>query len=128
MNVSRSPSRHRWPPVARIDATDLTWAGGAMLALAFILPELPVHPGTICPLRLVTGVPCPMCGMTTSVEATVHLHLGDAFGVNPVGILAVIVAIALLVRRPATVPVWRPGIVAGLGAMWLFELHRFAFL
>lgn len=99
-----------------------------MLALAAILPVLPVHPGVLCPLRTLTGVPCPMCGMTTSVEATVHLRLGDALGANPAGLVAVVVAVVLLVRRPVTVAVWPPAVVIGLAAMWMFELHRFAFI
>lgn len=99
-----------------------------MLALAVVLPTLPVHPGVLCPLRNLTGVPCPMCGMTTSVEATVRLQLGDAFAANPAGILAVVVAVALLIRRPATLPLWTPAILAGLAAMWLFQFHRFALL
>lgn len=99
-----------------------------MLAAAAVLPMLPGHPGLPCPLRSLTGVPCPLCGMTTSVEATVHLRLDDALAANPVGVVAVVVAIVLLVRRPATVPVWVPGIVAGLAAMWAFQLHRFGLI
>jgi len=99
-----------------------------MLALAVVLPWLPLHPGVLCPLRAVTGVPCPMCGMTTSVEATVRLQLDDALAANPAGVLAVVVAIVLLMRRPATLPLWTPAILAGLAALWLFELHRFAYL
>ena len=70
----------------------------------------------------------PLCGMTTSVEATVHLQIDDALAANPMGVLAVVVAILLLVRRPATVPVWLPGILAALAAMWAFQLHRFGFV
>ncbi|MDQ6797724.1 MAG: DUF2752 domain-containing protein [Actinomycetota bacterium] len=99
-----------------------------MLVLAVVLPALPGHPGLLCPLRTLTGLPCPMCGMTTSVEATVHLRLGDALGANPAGVIAVAVAVILLVRRPATIPLWVPALVAGLAAMWMFELHRFAFI
>ena len=78
--------------VDRIDARDLTTAGAAMLGAAFVLPALPGHPGAPCPLRLLTGVPCPLCGMTTSVEESVRGHLSRAFAANPGGIAAVAVA------------------------------------
>src|SRR5436309_720730 len=111
-----------------VDATDLRRAGGAMLAAAFVLPALPGQPHLFCPLRTLTGVPCPLCGMTTSVEATVHLHLGHALAANPAGPLAVGLAVLLLVRHPATVRVWLPMLVLALALMWAFELHRFGFV
>ena len=98
-----------------------------MLAAAAVLPALPGNPGLPCPLRTMTGVPCPFCGMTTSVEATVHLSIGDALAANPAGIALVIFAIVLLVLRPKSIPV--PLTLAGtaLGLMWVFELQRFGF-
>lgn len=99
-----------------------------MLAIAAILPLIPGSPGLPCPLRALTGIPCPLCGMTTSVVATVHLRFGDALAANPAGVLAVVVAIVLLIRRPATVPVWLPAILGVLAAMWAFQLHRFGFV
>ncbi|MGI9022151.1 MAG: DUF2752 domain-containing protein [Acidimicrobiales bacterium] len=96
-----------------------------MLAIAVVLPALPAHPDVGCPLRALTGLPCPMCGMTTSVEATVHLRLADAVAVNPAGVVAVVIAVVLLVRRPATVAVSLPVVWAALALMWAFELHRF---
>jgi hypothetical protein len=99
-----------------------------MLAAASVLPALPGHPGAPCPLRLLTGVPCPFCGMTTSVEETVQGDLGAAFAANPGGIAAVAAAAFLLVRRPAKlrIPAALPFLV--LPALWLFELHRFSIL
>jgi hypothetical protein len=113
--------------VSRIDARQLTWAAGAMLATAAALPALPGNPGLPCPLRTITGVPCPFCGMTTSVEATVHLNVGDALAANPAGIGLVIFAVVLLVLRPKSIPV--PITLAGatLALMWAFELQRFGF-
>lgn len=120
--------RTRVARVTRVDARELTWLGGAMLAVAAVLPLLPGHPGLACPLRALTGVPCPLCGMTTSVEATVHLRLDDALAANPAGVVAVVVAIVLVVRRPATVPVWLPAALLGLLAMWIFQFQRFGFI
>lgn len=114
--------------VSRIDVREFTWVGGAMLAAAAILPALPGNPGLPCPLRTMTGVPCPFCGMTTSVEATVHFHFADALAANPAGIVLVIVALVLLVLRPKTVPVPMTLAAVAVGFMWVFELARFGFL
>jgi hypothetical protein len=100
-----------------------------MLAAAVVLPVLPGHPGIECPLRRLTGVPCPLCGMTTSVEATLHAHPLAALDANPAGPAAVLVALVLLVRRPGR-PLHAPlvAVILPLVLLWFFELHRFAIL
>jgi Protein of unknown function (DUF2752) len=114
---------------AEIDLGPMRWLGGAMLALGVVLPHLSGNPGLPCPLRTATGVPCPLCGMTTSVKATLRGDLGGATVANPFGILAVVVAVVLLLR-----PSWRTlriptVVVLGAAAVsWLFELHRFHFI
>jgi hypothetical protein len=115
-------------PATTIDVSDARGAAGAMLGAAAALPLLPGHAGLPCPLRTLTGVPCPLCGMTTSVEETVRLHLFHAAAANPGGVLAVVVALVLLVRRPRhiVIPAALPPFV--LCVLWLFELHRFAIL
>jgi Protein of unknown function (DUF2752) len=113
---------------ASLDVRDLRTASGLVLGAALVLPALPGHPGAPCPLRTLTGVPCPLCGMTTSVEDTAHAHLGAAFAANPAGIAAVAAAAALLVLRPASVVVSRVAMAGALAAMWAFELHRFGFV
>ena len=110
------------------DTSDLRTAGGLMLAAAAVLPVLPGHPGLPCPLRTVTGVPCPLCGMTTSVEATVHLHFGDALAATPAGIVLVALAIVFLIRRPKSLRVPMALVYAVLAAMWIFQLRRFGFV
>lgn len=98
-----------------------------MLAVAMVRPLVPGEPGLPCPLRLTTGIPCPLCGMTTSVTAATHLDLAEAAAANPVGILAVVVALALLVVRtpsPLQLPQWV--VPSGLAGMWVFQLHRFS--
>jgi hypothetical protein len=111
-----------------VELRDLRLAGAMMLPAALILPALPGHPGLPCPLRTLTGVPCPLCGMTTSVEDTMHGHLGAALAANPMGIVAVGVSAALIAFRPANVVVSRLAMAGTLAAMWLFELNRFGFL
>jgi Protein of unknown function (DUF2752) len=124
-------SCYRRPAVVRmvaLDPTDLRTSGAVMLGAAIALPLLPGHPGLECPLRRFTGVPCPLCGMTTSVEDGVRLHLGRAFLANPGGLAAIAAAVLLLVLRPQRlrVPTLLPPFV--LSVLWLFELHRFSIL
>ena len=112
----------------RLDVGELRLAGAGMLAAGAVLPLLPGHPGIACPLRRLTGVPCPLCGMTTSVEATLRLHLREAAAANPAGVAAVAAAVLLLVLRPRHLRVPSLLVPVLLLAMWLFELHRFTFL
>jgi len=66
--------------------------------------------------------------MSTSVEAVLRLDLHGALAVNPAGLLAVAVALALLVIRPRHLRVPLYVVPLALAAMWLFELHRFSYL
>ena len=111
-----------------LDPTGLRSAGLAMLGLGAVLPLLPGNAGLPCPLRTLTGVPCPLCGMSTSVEAVVRLDLHGALTANPAGLLAVAIAIALLVVRPRRLRIPIYIVPLALAAMWLFELHRFSYL
>ena len=109
-------------------STELRYAGIAMLGLGAALPFLPSEPGLPCPLRTATGVPCPLCGMTTSVVSTVRLDLDAAVAANPAGLVVVAVAVLLAVWRPRKLSLPAPVLYVALGAMWLFELHRFGWL
>ena len=109
-------------------STELRYAGVAMLGLGAALPLLPGNPGIPCVLRHVTGVPCPLCGMSTSVEATVRLDLDAALAANPAGVAVVAIAVLLAVWRPRRLTLPAPVLFVALGAMWLFELHRFGWL
>jgi hypothetical protein len=111
-----------------LDPKELRVTGAVMLAAGATLPFLPAHPSVACPLRMLTGVPCPLCGMTTSVEATVRLDLHDALAANPAGVVAVVVAVLLLAFGPRRLNVPSVALPIGLAAMWLFELHRFSII
>jgi Protein of unknown function (DUF2752) len=79
-----------------VGARDARVGAATMLGLAVAWPRLPVHPPLACPLRVLTGVPCPLCGMTRAVVAVMHGHLLESLRFNPAGVLVVLLAIALL--------------------------------
>lgn len=102
-----------------------------------------IHPGFVCPLRALTGVPCPMCGSTTSASALLELRFGDALASNPflpsLALLATTVAVVAGGRRAGIVATARPWdlrrrrrasvLTAGaVVASWLWQLVRFGWL
>ena len=111
-----------------LDGRELRWTGAGLLAAGAVLPALPGEPGLPCLLRTLTGIPCPLCGMTTSVVAALHLDPADALAANPAGVAVVLAAVALLVVRPVRLPLPLLAPPIALAALWLFELHRFSIL
>jgi hypothetical protein len=105
-----------------VGTRDARAGAAAMLGLAVAWPRLPVHPPLACPLRTLTGVPCPLCGMTRAVVAAVHGHLLDSLRFNPAGLLVVALAIALLtgVRVDRVrIPPWL--LVAFVALLWVWN-------
>jgi hypothetical protein len=108
-----------------IDSHFLRLPALGMFAAGVLLPVLG-HPGTACPLRSLTGIPCPLCGASTSVEDALRGHLWTAAKTNPLGLLAVGIAAFVVVARRRYV--WRVPLTlvsAVLGAAWVVELVRF---
>jgi Protein of unknown function (DUF2752) len=78
-----------------------------------------------CPLRALTGVPCPFCGMTRGTIALVHGDVLHSLALNPGVLLAVVTAAFLLWRRPRlSLPTWVP--CAVVGTLWAFQLLKYA--
>jgi len=96
-----------------------------------------------CPLRTLTGIPCPLCGMTTAATALASGDLGAALAANPFVLVLTgftLVMAALMVARAAG---WAPGaaqwpvsrrrqgywVAAVLAVLsWAFQLHRFGWV
>jgi hypothetical protein len=129
-----------WRPASTAERLGLT--GLAAAGASFVYPAVSRATGLQAPclLRLITGIPCPLCGMTTAATSLADGEPAAALAANPfVLVLAVFTAAmavliwarALGLARP---PVrWSPAgrraawaVVAVLAAAsWLFQLHRF---
>jgi hypothetical protein len=110
----------------QVDLRPLRWAGAGMLGVAAVAPLLGAS-GLGCPLRAITGVPCPFCGMTRGITDAVRGHVASAVSLNPGSVLLVLAAIALVVawrRRTVTFPAWLP--YALVAALWAFQLFKYA--
>ncbi len=109
-------------------------AGG--MAAAAVLAAL-VHrvhdPGILCPIRAVTGVPCPLCGGTTVFMELGAAHPVKAAAANPFALAG---AIGLATAPLGTGRMWWAmsprtracflGVVIILS--WLWQLARFGLL
>lgn len=111
-----------------LHGAELRGTAAALLAAGVALPLLD-HPGPGCLLRSWTGVPCPLCGMSTSVTSTIAGDLPEAVAATPAGVLLVAVAVwVAFTGRPRRLEIPLPGVLAALVVMWVFQLMRFSIL
>jgi len=98
-------------PERRRRAVDAAVCFGILAASYLYAPY--AHDGPIlCPLRLVTGIPCPACGLTRSFCAMAAGRPAEAFGEHLLGPLAMACAAALGVA-------WGYEAAAGRRVGWL---------
>jgi hypothetical protein len=108
------------------DLTRLRIPGCALLVGGLALAHLPEGLGIPCPLRTLTGVPCPFCGTTTAIRDAGGGHLRSAVSAAPLGLGAVVIAIvAVLGILPKKLTISPVAILLILSAEWTFELFRF---
>jgi hypothetical protein len=133
----------RAPRVAASKTTPLVLAAGAaLLAPTLLRPE--AHGPVLCPLRRMTGLWCPTCGMTRAVGWSVHLDFEQAVRFHPlapvllVECLVAAFAWAVQRRRHPDGPMWsarsatfgRSVLVANaliFLVVWVIRLHVGAF-
>lgn len=102
---------------------------GAIITAFAVTPAVSGSGPILCPFRLITGLPCPGCGLTRSWTAAAHGDLADAFSYNffgPISLIAtiafvVVVGVLLARKRPAAsiTPVLRNPIVAAMVVIWV---------
>ena len=123
--TGRSAALRAWTGSVALDVAELRVVGLALCVGALVLPVVPFYPGVICPLRASTGIPCPLCGFTSSVRAMLRLDVAEAVALNPGGPAALGAAIALLVTRRSRIALPAVALPLALFALWVFELFRF---
>jgi hypothetical protein len=110
-------------------------AGGAGLLLVW---RETVVGWAHCPLRDLTGIPCPTCGGTHAAVALAELRLGDALRANPLVVVAALLLLiwgawgllafflpALrrdLVLSPREKRILRVGAIALLAGTWIYQI------
>jgi hypothetical protein len=107
-----------------VDLQPLRYAGATVLGAA-AAGRLLGTPDVGCPLRSLTGVPCPFCGTSRGVIDLVHGDLGGALLMNPASVLLVVAVVVLLVtwsRRRVRIPAWSAAMA--IAALWGFQLFK----
>ena len=122
------PGHVHAPPRGRVevDLRPLRLLGIVMFVGAFVHPLLPFTGPVLCPLRRVTGVPCPFCGMTRGVIALAHGDLFSSLTFNPGAVVIVALAVAILVAwrvQRVAMPTWT--IVSFFVLLWAYQLFKY---
>jgi glycerol-3-phosphate acyltransferase PlsY len=124
----------------------ITMFGAGAASVGAVYPMIMAHTGgqgIPCPLRTLTGIPCPFCGLTTATVALVHGQWSTAVATSPLACLVAILVVGtapmLLLRqaglasgpRQASVTTRRRitrvmYVIVALN--WVFELHRYGII
>lgn len=124
---------HRIHDVAARLAAAL-WAGCILFGLAVGAAGSAAAQGTLvndgpgCPLRAMTGLPCPFCGMTHATVALGGGHWREALGFHPLAPLVLAGMLALMamiiIGRSDVLSRGRrlPWILGAIGAIWVARL------
>ena len=98
--------RYVWPAMRPATLLTLSFLGAALVPVSFV-----TNGPSLCPFKMLTGLPCPGCGMTRSVVTLLHGDLGASLFYHPLGIVIVALCFALVLadgwawwRETRTVP------------------------
>ena len=111
---------------------------GLALAASVLIPASRLPATSLCPFRVLTGFPCPGCGLTHAFCDISHGHFKMAWQANPFGFLFYMLALVfvawpwLLGRFPgievaltrARLVVWAPALL--MAGMWAYDVARIA--
>jgi len=82
----------------------------------------------VCPLRAVTSLECPGCGLTRSFVATADGHLGVAYGHHPLGTALLSLLAVMITTRVVFARSERTLFPDGPAASWPVRMVVFAWV
>ena len=111
---------------------------GLALAASILIPASRLPAAPLCPFRLLTGLPCPGCGLTHAFCNISHGHFRMAWQANPFGFVFYALAMVFVVWpwlrvrfpeiegviRRTRVLVWAPALL--MAGMWVYDVARIA--
>lgn len=113
----------------RLFLKDIKSAKWAVILLTAYFVFLKIFFHSLCPVVLVTGFPCPGCGLTRAGFRILHLDFYGAFKIHPfvygVIVLAVIFAVERYViqTKKMTVTIWFGCfMIAGMVAFYIYRM------
>ncbi len=128
-NSDCQAKRSRLTASMAVSLQPLRWLVVGCLGLAVVGMVLPFSPIPPCPLLTITGVPCPLCGMTRSVRSLLHLDLSASLRYQPFGFVAflsgmIILALWAIPRTRAVSVVRIPVavVVAVVAVSWVWNI------
>lgn len=104
----------------------------SLLLIAALIP-LPTHEGAsllglpnLCGFRLLTNLPCPLCGMTRSLVCACHLRFAESMRFHPLGLVVlagwIVFATGRLRGRKGTVTARRVNVATSVFIVTLLVL------
>jgi hypothetical protein len=90
--------------------TGLAPAAFAIVFTVAQLSDVTGVPMAFCAFKSLVGIPCPGCGITTSIEALLHGSFAGALSANPAGPLVLLFAIAQLLLTAAAAARFLPDV------------------
>ena len=93
------------------------WAALAAVAVALWAWNPPALP--VCGFRWLTGLPCPLCGLTRGMFALAKGHVGEALHWHALSPLAALMLLGVVWNPPRVARLWLPCLAAfGVYGVW----------
>lgn len=128
----RARCRHDGDVTPALEKSGVRLTVLAVAALLLAQVHLKTRPPTLCPLRALTGIPCPFCGGTTAAMRVGRADVMAALRASPLAVFgAPVVAVwPLLSQSVARLPVRLrfAALAAVLVGSELWQLHRFGWI